>query len=88
MRQHMRRFTRLTAGRSKKFANHCHALALYFAFYNFVEVHSTLRTSPAMAAGIESRVWEMADIVALIDTRAEAPKRPATYRKAAMKNSK
>jgi IS1 family transposase len=82
MRQHMRRFTRLTAGHSKKFANHCHALALYFAFYNFVKQHSTLRMSPAMAAGIETRLWEMSDIVALIDARAEAPKRPATYRKA------
>ena len=82
MRQHMRRFTRLTAGHSKKFANHCHALALYFAYYNFVKVHSTLRVSPAMAAGIETRLWDMSDIVALIDARAEAPKRSATYRKA------
>jgi IS1 family transposase len=81
MRQHMRRFTRLTAGHSKKFANHCHALALYFAYYNFVKMHSTLRMSPAMAAGVEKRLWEMSDIVALIDARAEAPKRPATYRK-------
>ncbi len=83
MRAHMRRFTRLTAGHSKKFANHCHALALYFAYYNFVKVHSTIRMSPAMAAGIETRLWDMSDIVALIDARAEAPKRPATYRKAA-----
>ena len=63
----MRRFTRLTAGHSKKFANHCHALALYFAFYNFIKQHSTLRVSPAMAAGITDHLWEMADIVALID---------------------
>lgn len=82
MRQHMRRFTRLTAGHSKKFANHCHALALYFAYYNFVKIHTPLRPSPAMAAGIETRLWDMTDIVALIDARAEAPKRPATYRKA------
>jgi IS1 family transposase/lambda repressor-like predicted transcriptional regulator len=83
MRQHMRRFTRLTAGHFKKFANHCHALALYFAYYNFVKMHSTLRMSPAMAAGVEKRLWEMSDIVALIDARAEAPKRPATYKKQA-----
>jgi IS1 family transposase/lambda repressor-like predicted transcriptional regulator len=83
MRQHMRRFTRLTAGHSKKFANHCHALALYFAYYNFVKIHSSLLASPAMAAGIEKRLWEMTDIVALIDARETAPKRPATYRKAA-----
>lgn len=87
IRAHMRRFTRLTAGHSKKFANHCHALALYFAYYNFVKIHSTLRTSPAMAAGIESRLWEMTDIVALMDARAEAPKRPASYRKSREENS-
>jgi IS1 family transposase/lambda repressor-like predicted transcriptional regulator len=87
MRAHMRRFARLTAGHSKKFANHCHALALYFTFYNFVKQHSTLRMSPAMVAGIETRLWEMSDIVALIDARAETPKRPATYRKAAEENS-
>ena len=63
-------------------ADHCHALALYFAFYNFVKMHSTLRMSPATAAGVEKRLWEMSNIVALIDARAEAPKRPATYRKA------
>jgi hypothetical protein len=50
-------------------------------FYNFVRIHSTLRTSSAMAAGITDRLWEMADIVALIDAREEAPTRPATYRK-------
>jgi len=62
-----RRFTRLTNAFSKKIENHCHALALYFVFYNFVRVHQTLRVSPAMAAGIESRLWEMEDIVQLID---------------------
>ena len=67
IRQHMRRFTRLTAGHSKKFANHCHALALYFAFYNFVKQHSTLHMSPAMAAGIETHLWEMTDLVKMID---------------------
>jgi IS1 family transposase len=88
MRQHMRRFTRLTAAHSKKFANHCHSLALYFTYYNFVKVHSTLRMSPAMAAGIETRLWEMSDIVAIMDARETAPKRPATYRKAGEKNPK
>lgn len=83
MRAHTRRFTRLTAGHSKKFANHCHALAIYFAYYNFVKVHSSLRMSPAMAAGIETRLWNMSDIVALVDARAEKPNRPATYRKRA-----
>jgi hypothetical protein len=49
MRMQMRRFTRLTNAFSKKFDNHCQALALYFVRYNFVKVHKTLRMSPAMA---------------------------------------
>jgi hypothetical protein len=47
-----RRFTRLTNAFSKKFENHCAAIMLWFAFYNFCRVHKTLRTTPAMAAGI------------------------------------
>ena len=78
---HMRRFTRLTNGYSKKLENHGWAVALHVTFYNFVRMHSTLRMSPAMAAGVTDRLWEMSDIVALIDAREEAPKRPATYRK-------
>jgi len=83
MRQHMRRFTRLTAGHSKKFANHCHALAIYFAFYNFVKVHSSLRMSPAMAAGIETRLWEMKDLVEYIDSREPPAKKRGPYKKRA-----
>ena len=56
-------------------------LALFFVFYNFVRMHKTLRMTPAMAAGITDRLWSVEDIVALIDARAEAPKRPASYRK-------
>lgn len=67
MRMSMRRFTRLTNAFSKKIENHCHALALYFTFYNFVRIHKTLRVSPAMAAGLETRLWEMEDIVRLLD---------------------
>ncbi len=81
IRMHMRRFTRLTNAHSKKFENHGWAVALHVMFYNFVRIHSTLRTSPAMAAGVSDRLWEMSDIVALIDAREEAPKRPTTYRK-------
>ena len=67
IRQHNRRFTRLSAGHSKKFANHCHHLAIFFLFYNFARVHSTLRMSPAMAAGIEGHLWDVEDIVRLMD---------------------
>lgn len=67
MRMSMRRFTRLTNAHSKKLANHCHALALYFVWYNFARQHASLRVSPAMAAGLSDRLWDMADIVKLTD---------------------
>jgi hypothetical protein len=51
-------------------------------FYNFVRIHKTLKMSPSMAAGVSHRLWSLEDIVALIDARAEAPKRPAACRKA------
>jgi hypothetical protein len=63
----MRRFTRLTNEFSKKFENHCHALALYFVFYNFCRVHKTLGVTPAMAAGVAPVLISMADIVGMID---------------------
>lgn len=81
MRMHMRRFTRLTNAFSKKFQNHVYALALYFAFYNFVRVHKTLRMSPAMAAGISDRLWSMEDIVARIDANEPPPKKRGPYKK-------
>jgi IS1 family transposase len=71
MRMGMRRFTRLTNAFSKKFENHCHSLALYFLYYNFVQIHKTLKTTPAMAAGVSARLWSVEDIVALIDARDE-----------------
>jgi IS1 family transposase len=69
MRMHMRRFTRLTNAFSKKIENHAHMVALYALWYNFVRIHKTLRTSPAMAAGIETRLWSMEDVVRLIEQR-------------------
>lgn len=67
MRMQMRRFTRLTNAFSKKIDNHCHALALYFVFYNFVRTHKAHKLSPAMAAGLSDHLWDVADIVRLID---------------------
>ena len=76
MRMGMRRFTRLTNGFSKRVENHAHMLALYFAHYNFVRVHKTLKCSPAMAAGVTNTLRDMEWIVGLIDAQAPAPKRP------------
>jgi IS1 family transposase len=70
MRMSMRRFTRLTNAFSKKFENHCHALALYFVFYNFCRVHKTLGVTPAMASGLVETVMDMTDVATMIDDAA------------------
>lgn len=81
MRMHMRRFTRLTNAFSKKVENHAHAVALHATFYNFVRIHQTLRVTPAMAAGVSDRLWEMSDIVALIEAdEAKTPRLRGPYR--------
>ncbi len=67
IRMHSRRMTRLTNAFSKKVANHAHAMALHFLYYNFVRVHKTLRTTPAMAAGVTKRLWEMSDVVDVLE---------------------
>src|ERR1700752_4787574 len=63
MQMHIRRFTRLTNGFSKKLENHMHALSLNFMFYNFCRIHSSLRVTPAMQAGIDDHVWTMEEVV-------------------------
>jgi IS1 family transposase len=80
MRMSMRRFTRLTNAFSKKFENHCHAVALYSVFYNFCRVHKTLGATPAMASGLVDKVLKMADVVAMIDAR-ETPAVRGPYKK-------
>ena len=67
LRMGNRRFTRLTNAFSKKVENHEHMLALFFCYYNFCRIHQTLRVTPAMAAGVSSKVWELSDIVSLLD---------------------
>ncbi len=62
-----RRFTRLTNGFSKKFENHCFALAIQFTHYNFCRMHKTLRCSPAMAAGLSKTLWSVEDLVSLAE---------------------
>jgi IS1 family transposase len=82
MRMSMRRFTRLTNAFSKKFDNHCYALALYFVHYNFCRGHKSLNgATPAMVAGLSDVSLNVSFIVHLMDARAESPKRPSTYRK-------
>ena len=82
MRMHMRRFTRLTNGFSKKVENHAYAVALHMMYYNFVKLHSKLRMSPAMAAGVSSKLWEIGDIVTLVEAdEAKVDRTRGKYRK-------
>jgi hypothetical protein len=69
MRMGNRRMTRLTNAFSKKAENHAHMIAIYFMHYNFVRIHQTLKVTPAMAAGVTKRLWEMSDIVDVIEAR-------------------
>jgi IS1 family transposase len=62
-RLHMRRLTRLTLAFSKKRENFEAAVALHFAYYNFVKRHNTLRCTPCMAAGVTSTFWSVGDLV-------------------------
>ena len=64
---HTRRFTRLTNAFSKKIENYEHAVALHMMAYNFVRIHGSLRCTPAMAAGVSNRLWDIADIVTVIE---------------------
>ena len=63
MRMHMRRLTRLTNAFSKKMENFKAAVALHFAYYNFVRIHKTLRMTPAMAGGVTNTIWSVSDLV-------------------------
>ena len=82
MRMHMRRFTRLTNGFSKKLENHACAVALHMMHYNFVRLHSKLRMSLAMAAGAASKLWEIGDIVGLAEAdEAMIVRRRGPYKK-------
>jgi len=67
MRMKMRRFTRLTNAFSKKVENHAHAIALHFMHYNFARIHQTLRSTPAMKAGVTDHLWSIEEIVLLLE---------------------
>jgi hypothetical protein len=53
------------AAHSKKFDNHCHALAIYFMFYNWIRRHATVKTTPAIAAGLTDKVMTWEEVIAL-----------------------
>jgi IS1 family transposase len=63
LRMHCRRLTRLTNAFSKKFENFEAAVALNFAYYNFVKTHGAIRMTPAQAAGVESSAWTVTELV-------------------------
>ncbi|MBA3670159.1 MAG: helix-turn-helix domain-containing protein [Sphingomonas sp.] len=84
MRMHMRRFTRLTNAFSKKVENHAYAVALHMMYYNFIRIHKTLRVTPAMAAGVTDRLWEIADIAQLVEAAEVKPAKRGPYKKAAV----
>ena len=65
LRTNLRRYTRLSNGFSRKLENYAAAVALNYFAYNFIKIHRTLRTSPAMAAGVTDRLWDVGDLVTL-----------------------
>lgn len=67
MRMSIRRFTRLTNAFSKKLENHALSVALHYMHYNFSRIHKTLRITPAMAAGVSDHVWEIGEIVDMLE---------------------
>ena len=85
MRMAMRRFTRLTNAFSKKFENHCHSLALYFFWYNWVRNHKTLGVTPAMAAGLSQVPVKFTDLLTAMD--AEEQNRLVEKRQAVIEES-
>jgi hypothetical protein len=76
-----RRFTRLTNAFSKKLENHALSVALHYTDYNFCRIHKTLRITPAMAAGVTAHVWNVADIVAIIEAAEPVPAKRGPYKK-------
>ena len=83
MRMSIRRFTRLTNAFSKKIKNHTHSVALHFMYYNFCRQHKSLDgISPAMAAGVTERLWDIEDIVRLVDEAAPKSRSRGPYKRA------
>ena len=88
MRMSIRRYTRLTNAFSKKFENHCYAAALYFTYYNFCRPHTTLtknasgyKTTPAMAAGLTDRVYDIRWLSEMVSESMPKSKKRGPYKK-------
>ena len=77
VRTNIRRYTRLSNGFSRKITNHFAAVALNYFAYNFIKIHSTLRVSPAMAAGVTDRLWSVDGLVALWESEERRAERAA-----------
>jgi hypothetical protein len=75
-RMHMRRFMRLTNAFSKKFESHCHTVALYTVWYNCIRTHKTLKTTPAVEAGLADAPRGFDFIVGQVEARAPKTARP------------
>jgi IS1 family transposase len=81
MRMSIRRFTRLTNAFSKKIENHAYAVALHFMYCNFVRIHTTLRVTPAMEAGLSSHAWTIEELVAMGEAAMPKPTKRGPYKK-------
>ena len=82
IRMGVRRFTRLTNAFSKKVENHFFALAIYFMHYNFVRRHQTLKTTPAVAAGVADHAWTLQEVIDLLEQAEQAhPMKRGPYKK-------
>lgn len=83
LRMSLRRYGRRTNAHSKRIENHCKAAALHFFFYNFCRKHQSLKTSPAVAAGVTAKLWTVDDLLEMFDTYQavnHAPVRPKHYK--------
>ena len=81
MRMSMRRFTRMTNAFSKRIENHAASVALHYFHYNFCRIHTSVRVTPAMEAGVTDRLHDLGELVALIRAAYPEPNRPKTYQK-------
>lgn len=80
-RMSVRRYTRLTNAFSKKLENHTAAVSLHFMHYNFCRKHQTLKTAPAVAAGVTDHVWKIEEIIGLLEATEATPIKRGSYKK-------